>query len=138
MNTETLALALPLAQLRESFQEAAASAEQRAAAELRRLHAENQQLRADLEAVGAGGVGPLIPTTVQPQAADHDAQEQCRTALQAIEKLNAELGKVSEQRDLVLSELKLIVQWDDCGLALTESMIGSARKAIASVEGGAA
>lgn len=31
------------------------------AAELRRLHAENQQLRADLEAVGAGGVGPLMP-----------------------------------------------------------------------------
>lgn len=58
---------LRLAQLLESFQEAAASAEQRAAAELRRLHAENQQLRADLEAVGAGGVGPLIPATVQHQ-----------------------------------------------------------------------
>ena len=30
--------------------------------ELRRLHAENEQLRADLEAVGAGGVGPLMPS----------------------------------------------------------------------------
>ena len=39
----------------------------KAAAALRRLHAENQQLRADLEAVSAGGVGPLIPTTVQHQ-----------------------------------------------------------------------
>lgn len=58
---------LQLAQLLESFQEAAASAEQRAAAELRRLHAENLQLRADLEAVGAGGIGPLIPATVQHQ-----------------------------------------------------------------------
>lgn len=58
---------LRLAQLLESFQEAAASAEQRAAAALRRLHAENLQLRADLEAVGAGGIGPLISTTVQHQ-----------------------------------------------------------------------
>ena len=32
-----------------------------------RLHAENQQLRADLEAIGAGGVGPLMPATVQHQ-----------------------------------------------------------------------
>ena len=32
-----------------------------AAAELRRLHAENEQLKRDLEAVGAGGVGPLVP-----------------------------------------------------------------------------
>ena len=29
-----------------------------AAAELRRLHAENQRLRADMEAVGAGGIDP--------------------------------------------------------------------------------
>lgn len=68
---------LQLAQLLESFQEAAASAEQRAAAELRRLHAENQQLRADLEAVGAGGIGPLIPATVQHQhkpSRDNDLQ----------------------------------------------------------------
>lgn len=28
---------------------------------------ENKQLRADLEAIGAGGVGPLMPATVQPQ-----------------------------------------------------------------------
>ncbi len=33
----------------------------KAAAALRRLHAENEQLRLDLEAVGAGGVGPLMP-----------------------------------------------------------------------------
>jgi hypothetical protein len=32
-----------------------------AAAELRRLHAENEQLRSDLESIGAGGVGPLMP-----------------------------------------------------------------------------
>ncbi len=31
-----------------------------------RLHAENQQLRTDLEAIGAGGVGPLIAAP-QPQ-----------------------------------------------------------------------
>ena len=61
MSTATQPEALQLAQLLESFQEATASAEQRAAAELRRLHAENQQLRADLEAIGAGGVGPLMP-----------------------------------------------------------------------------
>lgn len=36
------------------------------AAELRRLVTENQQLRADMEAIGAGGVGPLMPTTVHP------------------------------------------------------------------------
>ena len=33
----------------------------KAAAALRRLHAENEQLRLDLEAVGADGVGPLMP-----------------------------------------------------------------------------
>ena len=50
-----------------------------AAAELRRLHAENQQLRADLEAVGAGGIGPLIPATVQHQhkpSRDNDLQRE--------------------------------------------------------------
>lgn len=31
------------------------------APELRRLHAENEQLRSDLESIGAGGVGPLMP-----------------------------------------------------------------------------
>ena len=35
------------------------------AAELLRLHAENQQLRSDLEAVGAGGVGPLMPPVAE-------------------------------------------------------------------------
>lgn len=35
--------------------------ERKAAAELRRLHAENEQLRAALEAVGTGGVGPMMP-----------------------------------------------------------------------------
>lgn len=39
----------------------------KAASELRRLHAENEQLRADLEAIGAGDIGPLIPATVQHQ-----------------------------------------------------------------------
>lgn len=67
----------------------------------------------------------------------NDVQDQRREAFRAIERLNDEIGRLTEQRDLVLSELKLIVQWDDCGLALTESMIGSARKAIAKVEGGA-
>lgn len=39
----------------------------KAAAALRRLHAENEQLRADLEAIGAGGVGPLMhPAAQQP------------------------------------------------------------------------
>ena len=50
-----------------------------AASELRRLHAENQQLRADLEAVGAGGIGPLIPATVQHQhklSKDNDSRGQ--------------------------------------------------------------
>ena len=67
----------------------------------------------------------------------NDVQDQRREAFRAIERLNDEIGRLTEQRDLVLSELKLIVQWDDCGLALTESMIGNARKAIAKVEGGA-
>lgn len=51
----------------------------KAAAALRRLHAENQQLRADLEAVGAGGIGPLIPATVQHQhkpSRDNDLQRE--------------------------------------------------------------
>ena len=56
-----------------------------AAAELRRLHAESLQLRADLEAVGAGGVGPLMQPANSPEIPDgwklvpvkptHDMQE---------------------------------------------------------------
>ena len=37
-----------------------------AAKELRRLHAENEQLRAQMEAIGAGGVGPIM-LAVAPQ-----------------------------------------------------------------------
>jgi len=42
--------------------------ERMCAAELTSLHAENEQLRAELEAIGAGGVGPLIaaPQPRQP------------------------------------------------------------------------
>jgi len=49
------------------------------AAELRRLHAENQQLRAGMEAIGAGGVGPLIPAKVQHQlesSSDNELQSE--------------------------------------------------------------
>lgn len=37
----------------------------KAASELRRLHAENEQLRADLEAIGAGDIGPLMPPVAE-------------------------------------------------------------------------
>lgn len=69
MNTETLALALWLADQLDKVPEHGADPDliERSSAELRRLHVENQQLRADLEAIGAGGVGPLMPATVQPQ-----------------------------------------------------------------------
>ena len=90
------------------------------------------------------------------QAADHDAQEQCRTALQAIEKLNAELGRVSEQRDKLLVALKSLANFDSyeteydgrmysicpsCGCQDSEEHRGNcdflvARAAIDSVEGG--
>lgn len=39
--------------------------EARAAEELRRLHAENESLKVQLEAVGAGGVGPMMAAPAQ-------------------------------------------------------------------------
>lgn len=37
------------------------------ASALQRLLTENAELQQQLEAIGAGGVGPLMPATVQPQ-----------------------------------------------------------------------
>lgn len=127
-----------------AFERACASA-------LTRLLAENAELQQQLEAIGAGGVGPLMPTAApQPPAAEqeplfwyrprgdgyyegpihnaaielvrklsggwvplHPHQQSQATdtndqALQAIERLNAELGRVSEQRDGLLEALKHI------------------------------
>jgi hypothetical protein len=50
-----------------------------AADELRRLHAENQPLCSDMDAIGAGGVGPLIPAKVQHQlesSSDNELQRE--------------------------------------------------------------
>ena len=60
MNTETQAEALRLADALENGTYLLSVERDATHAELRRLHAENLQLRADLEAVGAGGIGPLI------------------------------------------------------------------------------
>lgn len=74
MNTETLDLALRLADQLDEVPEHGADPDliERSSAELRRLHAENLQLRADLEAIGAGGVGPLISA---PQPKPQGEQE---------------------------------------------------------------
>jgi hypothetical protein len=69
----------------------------------------------------------------QPQAAADDAQEQCRTALQAIEKLNGELGKVSDQRDVLLEALKHIARMTTDGYAERHALEAIAE---VSVEGG--
>ncbi len=67
MNTETQAVALWLADQLDKVPEHGADPDliERSSAELRRLHTENQQLRADLEAIGAGGVGPLMHPAAQ-------------------------------------------------------------------------
>ena len=54
--------ALELAEQLDAVPETGADPDliEQSAAELRRLHTENQQLRAELEAVGAGGVGSLM------------------------------------------------------------------------------
>jgi hypothetical protein len=91
----------------------------------------------------------------QTKAAAADAQEQCRTALAAIEKLNAELGRVSEQRDVLLAALQEMLEMSEeppekncschphlpCNDCMDHSGLRyafkQARAAIASVEGGA-
>ena len=51
-----------------------------AAAELRRLHAENQQLHEQMAAIGAGGVEPLRKAAPRIPAPDYDPQDVAFTA----------------------------------------------------------
>ncbi len=79
MSTATQPEALQLADLLDSGKHLVLVERKNAASELRRLHAENEQLRADLEAIGAGDIGPLIPATVQHQhklSNDNDLQRE--------------------------------------------------------------
>lgn len=98
------------------------------------IYTEAQMMAYARKVEAAHGIGPAAAAP-QTTAADLDVQEQHRTALQAIEKLNAEIGRISEQRDKLLRALNYIAAMTNDGHAKRH-----AREAIAEVvlEGAAA
>lgn len=98
------------------------------------IYTEAQMMAYARKVEAAHGIGPAAAAP-QTTAADLDVQEQHRTAMQAIEKLNAEIGRISEQRDKLLRALNYIAAMTNDGHAKRH-----AREAIAEVvlEGAAA
>lgn len=118
MSTDTKPEALRLAEILEKMP--LGDCDHEAAAELRRLHHENADLRAQLEAIGAGGVEPLRKTNSLDALDESSHPDHFRGATKMMQAARQALDALEEATNYTSCPSWSPSMTNECNAAITE------------------